>query len=84
LNFLELSLAKNRHDSHNGRRMNRPSPLLFFSICAVIDFVWGCIKWHSVVAGFVSIVGGLPLTVLLFFVFRAFSKGNDDSAAPRT
>jgi len=64
--------------------MNRPSPLFFFSICAVIDFAWGCSKWHSVVAGFVSIVGGLPLTVLLFFVLRAFSKGNDDSAAPRT
>jgi hypothetical protein len=57
--------------------MNRLSPLLFFSIGAVIDFVWGCIKWHSVVAGLVAIVGGLPLTALLYFVFRAFGKGND-------
>ncbi len=57
--------------------MNRLSPLLFFSICAVIDFGWGCIKWHSVAAGLVAIVGGLPLTALLYFVLRAFGKGND-------
>jgi hypothetical protein len=57
--------------------MNRLSPLPFFSICAVIDFVWGCVKWHSVAAGFVAIVGGLPLTALLYFVFRAFGKGSD-------
>jgi hypothetical protein len=57
--------------------MNRLSPLFFFSICAVIDFVWGCIKWHSVAAGHVAIVGGLPMTAFLYFVFRAFRKGND-------
>jgi len=56
--------------------MNRLSPLLFFSICAVIDFAWGSIKWHSVAAGLVAIVGGLPLTALLYFVFR-LGKGND-------
>lgn len=64
--------------------MNRPGPLFFFLICAVFDFVWGCLKWHSMAAGFVSIVGGLPLTAFLFFVFRAFGKRNDDSGAPRT
>jgi hypothetical protein len=50
--------------------MNRLSPLVFFSICAVIDFVWGYIKWHSVAAGLVAIVGGLPLTAFLYFVFQ--------------
>jgi hypothetical protein len=53
-------------------------------ICGVIDFVWGCIKWHSVVAGLVVIVGGSPLTAVLYFLFSAFGKGNDDSDAPRT
>jgi hypothetical protein len=64
--------------------MNRLSPLLFFSICAVIDFVWGCIKWHSVAAGLVAIVGGLPLTVVLYFLFSVFRKGKEDSNSPRT
>ncbi len=63
--------------------MNRLSPMVFFAICAVFDFVWGCIKWHSAVAGLVAIVAGLPVTVVLFFAFRAFGKG-DDSGAPRT
>jgi hypothetical protein len=35
--------------------MNRPTPLAFFSICAVVDFVFGLLKWHSVVAGIVAI-----------------------------
>src|SRR5580700_6354359 len=64
--------------------MKRPTTLVFFSICAVVDFVFGCIKWHSVVAGVVSIVCGLPLTLLLFLVFRARWTGNDDSAAPHS
>jgi hypothetical protein len=63
--------------------MNRPTPLVFFSICAVVDFVWGGIKWHSVIAGIVAIVCGLPLTALLLIVFRAFGKTNDDSGTPR-
>lgn len=57
--------------------MNRLGPLLFFSLFAVIDCVWGCIKWHSFAAGLVDIIGGLPLTALLYFVLRAFGKGND-------
>jgi hypothetical protein len=64
--------------------MNRLGPLVFFLICGVIDFVWGCIKWHSVSAGLVAIVAGLPLTAVLYFLFSAFGKGNDDSDAPRT
>jgi hypothetical protein len=64
--------------------MNRPTPLRFFSICALVDFVFGCIKWHSVIAGVGAIVGGLPLTAFLFFLFRAFGNGNDDSGVPRT
>ena len=59
--------------------MNRPTPLLFFLIGAVVDFAFGCIKWHSVFAGFVSIVCGLPLTALLFLLFRGGSS--DDSGA---
>jgi hypothetical protein len=35
---------------HNGGEMNRPTPLVFFSICAVVDFVFGYMKWHSVIA----------------------------------
>jgi hypothetical protein len=35
--------------------MNRPIPFVFFSICAVVDFVFGLLKWHSVVAGIVAI-----------------------------
>ena len=64
--------------------MSRPTPLVFFSICAAVDFVFGCIKWHSFVAGIGALFGGLPLTVLLFFVFRAGAnedesdRGDDD------
>jgi hypothetical protein len=49
--------------------MKHPT-VLFFSMCAVVDFAFGCIKWHSVVAGLVAIFGGLPLTALLFLVLR--------------
>jgi hypothetical protein len=35
---------------HNGQ-MRRPTPLAFFSICALVDFVFGWIKWHSVLSG---------------------------------
>src|SRR5436305_12122027 len=62
--------------------MNRPTPLAFFSICAVVDFVLGLVKWHSVVAGIVAIVCGLPLTGVLFLGFRASWKSDDDSGAP--
>ena len=65
-------------------RMNHLTALVFFSICAVVDFAFGCIKWHSVVAGVVAIVGGLPLTALLFLVFRSRWNGTDDSGAPHS
>jgi hypothetical protein len=39
---------------------NRRTPLAFLSICAVVDFVFGLVKWHSVVAGLVGMVCGLP------------------------
>jgi hypothetical protein len=67
---------------HNGGEMNRPTPLVFFSICALVDFAVGYMKWHSVIAGIVAIVCGLPLTVLLFLGFRASWKDNDDSGTP--
>jgi hypothetical protein len=60
--------------------MNRPTPLLFFSIGAVVDFAFGCVKWHSVFAGFVAIICGLPLTAFLFLFFRSGSR--EDSRTP--
>jgi hypothetical protein len=66
---------------HNAAEMNRPSPLVFFSICAVVDFVFGLVKWHSLLAGIVAIVCGLPLTGLLYLGLRAMSNGNDGSGA---
>jgi hypothetical protein len=63
--------------------MNRRTPLAFFSICAVVDFVFGLVKWHSVVAGIVAIVCGLPLTGLLFLVFGASWKATLVRPAPR-
>ena len=65
---------------HNAGEMNRPTPLAFFSLCAVVDFVIGLVKWHSLLAGIVAIVCGLPLTGFLFLIFR---MGNDDSGSPR-
>jgi hypothetical protein len=67
---------------NNAGEMNRPTPLAFFSIGAVVDFLFALVKWHSVVAGIVAIVCGLPLTGLLFLVFSASWRGNDDSGAP--
>ena len=66
---------------HNGQ-MRRPTPLAFFLICGVVDFVFGCIKWHSVLSGVGAVVGGLPLTALLFLLFRASWKGNHGSKVP--
>lgn len=65
-------------------KMKHPTALVFFSICAMVDFAIGCIKWHSVVAGVAAIVGGLPLTALLFLLFRARWNGSDDSGAPHS
>ena len=61
--------------AHNAGEMKRPSQLLFFSICAVVDFAFGWVKWHSFFAGFIAIVCGLPLTALLFLFFRG--RGED-------
>jgi len=63
------------------KSMNRPSAFIFFSICAVVDFVIGVMKWHSVVAGIVAIVCGLPLTGLLFLGLMASWNSNDDSGS---
>ncbi len=43
------------------------TPFAFFSLGAVVDFVFGLVKWHSVVAGIVS--GSLRLTVDVLAVF---------------
>jgi hypothetical protein len=83
-------LAKNRHFNNYGQTrimlvdMNPRSPLIFFSICAVVDFVFGYAKWHTVLSGVGAIIGGLPLSVLLFFVLRALWNVGDESGTPRT
>jgi hypothetical protein len=69
---------------HNAGEMNRPTPLTFFSIGAVVDFVFGLLKWHSVVAGIVAVFCGLPLTGLLFLGFRASSPFHSWTQFPAT
>jgi len=59
--------------------MNRPGPLRFFSICAVVDFAFGLVKWHSVFAGIVAVACGLPLTAIPFLAFRR--RGGEGSGA---
>jgi len=61
-------------------KMKNGGALVFFSICAVIDFVFGAVKWHSVVYGILAIVFGLPMTALLFILFRWW-EGSDDSGS---
>jgi hypothetical protein len=60
--------------------MNRPNASVFFLICAVVDFVIGCIKSHLFVGGIGATIGGLPLTALLFLLFRARANGNEDKS----
>lgn len=60
--------------------MKRPSALLFFPVCAVVDFVFGCIKWHSFLGGIGAIVGGLPLTALLFLLFRTGANDKEEKS----
>jgi hypothetical protein len=60
------------------KRLNAP---LFFSICAAVDFVFGCVKWHSVVASFVGVICGLPLTALLYFIVGDGHGKSDDPDA---
>jgi hypothetical protein len=55
--------------------MNRRTPLAFFSICAVVDFVFGLVKWHSVVAGIVAIVLRLSVDGLAFSSLRGVVEG---------
>jgi len=51
--------------------------LAFYSLCAVVDFAFGYIKWHSGAAGVVGIVVSLPFNAVLFFLFKAFRKPGD-------
>jgi hypothetical protein len=64
--------------------MRRPTPLAFFSICAVVDFVFGCIKWHSVLSGVGAIVGGLPLMAVLFFSTGRYGRAMKAPMSLRT
>lgn len=61
--------------------MSRPSGLVFFSIGAAVDFVFGLLKWRSIVARIVGIICGLPLTGLLYLSFKAQWEGDDGSAS---
>jgi len=63
-------------DSSLANEMNRPSPLVFFSICAVVDFAFGYVKWHTLGSGVAAVFFGLPLTALLFLGLRHLGKGN--------
>ena len=69
-----ISLIDANDQEHNGQ-MRHPTALAFFSLCAVVDFVFGCIKWHSVLLGVGAVVGGLPLTALLFLLFKGVREG---------
>jgi hypothetical protein len=64
---------------HNAAEMDRLSATAFVSIGAVVDFAFGLVKWHSIVAGIIGIVCGLPLTGLLYLSFGA-RKGDDKSS----
>jgi hypothetical protein len=59
----------------SGRRLTAKSILLIFALCAVFDFVWGYSKEHSVLAGVIFVVLGLPFTGLLFLFLGHFRKG---------
>ena len=76
-----LESQRLRRVEHNAVEMSRASAVVFFSIGAVVDFVFGLVRWHSVVVGIVALVGGLPLTGLLFLILGASWKGNGDSGA---
>jgi hypothetical protein len=65
---------------HNVGEMNRLSPLSLCSICAVVDFTFGYIKWHTVGAGAVAIICGLPFTALLFLGSRHWGRATVDYA----
>ena len=53
------------------RGLSGRGAVIFFLICAAVDFVFGYWKQHSPTAGVVSIFAGFPLSLLLFFVLRA-------------
>ena len=59
--------------------MKRHSAGLFFLVCAVVDFVFGLIKWHSFLGGIGAVIGGLPLTTVLFVLSKARVNKDDES-----
>jgi hypothetical protein len=67
---------------HNAGEMNCPAPLAFFSIGAVVDFVFGLVKWHSVIAGIVAIVSGLPRRVCSLFASEHLGRATTILARP--
>ena len=61
-------------------QMNRLSALAFFAICAVVDFVCGCVKWRSVAAGLAAIVDGFAVDHSSLFCFQSISEGQHGRA----
>lgn len=74
-------MAKAGTVEHNAAEMSRPSGVVFFSFGAAVDFVFGLVKWHSIVTGIVAIICGLPLTGLLYLSFRTRWKADDHSGS---
>ena len=61
--------------------MRSRSTLLFFSVCAVADFILGYIKGHSIGAGVAWTIFGLPFTVVLYSLVIVLWKGKHESVA---
>jgi hypothetical protein len=62
--------------------MKRHGTLIFFAICAVIDFVFGWMRAHSVSAGIIRIVVGLPFNAVLMLIFRAWERHHHSARPP--
>jgi len=59
----------------SGQALTAKHTLVVFALGAVVDFAWGYMKWHAILAGVVSIVLGVPVTALVWFPLKgAFSK----------
>jgi hypothetical protein len=51
--------------------------VLVFLLCAVFDFVWGYVHERSVLAGVISVVGGLFGTAFFLLVFWPWKDKNN-------
>ena len=67
----------------NGRAVTAKAILLIFVLCAVFDFVWGCVRGHSILAGVVGVVLGLFGTAVYCLLFGVFRKDKGESGSSR-